>query len=396
MKNFFKNIISALVREENERRLIIILPCLAVMMCALILAPELRALRHNLKAVAASAELSPAAEAALSSPPEGDEAEAEYIPVYLTATSGGEDLFISVCGGDGAPISGTRFTLTLTTPTGDEIICATYADGSCYLVELLPGEYTIRMSPQEGYRAAEDIRCQVSSATHEAPSLEELEPGLNIVEGKLYYLGADGRAARAVGLDLSCYNGRIDWELIKAQGIDFVILRLGGRGWGSGLIYSDTRFLEYFDAAKAAGLNVGVYFYSTAINQHEAIEEAEYIMDKLRGAPLELPVFLDCEYSGSYPNGRADMLGRDTRGEIITAFSKTLTSRGYRAGFYSGSYYISHELDRAALAGQCVWIANYTKNNALPAVDFRYDIWQYTANGRIAGVFGPVDINVVF
>lgn len=389
MKDFFTRLMHWTRDERHERLLIILLPCLAAAISALILAPELTVYRANRAAAMQSVRERSTAETAPS------DAQSAEIPVYISATSAGEDMFISVCGADGAPIAGVRFRLTLTTPDGNEILCSTYTDGSCYLVELAPGVYSVAMSPQEGYAAPPPMECAVSSLTHEASSLDALVTGLNSVDGKLYYQDVTGRRAAAIGVDVSCFNRRVDWDALREQGVDFAILRVGGRGWGTGHIYIDKLFREYFDAARRAGLRVGVYFYSTAVNTHEAAAEAEFVVSALRGAPLEMPVYLDTEYSGSYPHGRADRLSTAERMDIIAAFSAKVRQYGYESGVYSGAYFIERELDSSLLGGQSVWIANYTRNNALPSAECRYDIWQYTESGRIRGIYGAVDINVI-
>lgn len=391
MKSFKVKLHSLFIKYEKQ--LIIILPCLAVLISILIVAPPLSVYMANRRVVRDI----PDESVTVNTPDPGAErAGAESVAVHLTAYSTGEDMLISVCDDAGTPIGGERFSLLLTTPSGDEIICSTYADGSCYLVELTPGIYTVSLEATEGYITPEPVSCVVSSITHQAPTLEQLVPGLNIVDGRLYYMSVLGTLASSVGLDLSCYNGRIEWEMLREQGLDYVILRVGGRGWGSGTIYEDTSFREYFTAAKEVGLNIGVYFYSTATNIEEAIDEAEFVIEKLHGAALEMPVFLDIEYSGRHPYGRADRLSQTQRAEIINAFCTTLQNCGYKTGVYSGAYFIEHELSYRSLAGQTVWTANYTANNALPRVSFDYDIWQYTESGRVRGVFGPVDINVSF
>lgn len=389
MKNFFTRLLQWARDERHKRLIVIILPCLALIISALILAPQLSVYRANRAAAMQSVRersMTDSADTSLVSAP---------VQVYLSASSAGEDMFISVCTLDGTPVEGVRFQLTLTTPEGNEILCSTYTDGSCYLVELTPGVYSVSMSPQSGYVTPDAVECTVSSLTHEAASLDALAAGLNIVGGKLYYQDVTGRRAAAVGLDISCFNRYVDWNALREQGVDFVILRVGGRGWGTGYVYVDKCFHDYFDAAQRAGLRVGVYFYSTAVNAHEAVEEAEYVLRTLRGAPLDMPIYLDTEYSGSYPNGRADRLSKAARMDIISAFSATVRQRGYCSGIYSGVYFIEHELDISLLGSQSVWIANYTLNNALPTVKYRYDIWQYTESGRIHGISGTVDINVI-
>ena len=387
MRNFFIRLLRWSRDERHERLLIIILPCLAVMVSALIIAPQLAVYRANRAAAMQAVRERSAAENAGT--------DAGSAKLFISAASSGEDMFISICGEDGTPVTGVRFQLTLTAPDGNEIFCSTYTDGSCYLVELAPGAYTVSMSPQPGYVTPAAVECTVSSLTHEAKSLDALVPGLNTVNGKLYYQDITGRRAAAVGVDISCFNRSVDWNALREQGVDFVILRIGGRGWGSGHIYLDKLFHEYFDAARSAGLRIGVYFYSTAVNAHEAVEEAEFIVSALRGAQLELPVYLDTEYSGNYPNGRADRLSAAERMDILSAFSAKVRQHGYESGIYSGVYYIEHELDASRLGAHSLWIANYTRNNALPSVDYHYDIWQYTESGRIRGIYGMVDINVI-
>lgn len=393
MKNFLAGLWEKINSPGYSRPLMIILPCFAVLISLLIVVPPLNVYMANMRAASMPAVQE---SAAAETPVQTGSADTGLRTVRLTAYSQGEDLFITVCGENGEPVTGERFQLTLTTPLGDEIICSTYTDGSCYLVELLPGNYTVTMQALDGYTLPEPVICAVSSATHQAPSLEQLVPGLNEVDGKLYYLSELGQMASAVGVDLSCYNGRIEWDTLRNQGISFVILRVGGRGWGTGMLYTDTRFRQYFDEASRAGLKLGVYFYSTAVNDAEAVEEAEYVLSRLYGAPLDMPVFLDIEYSGKYPYGRADRLSTARRSGIINAFSSVLRSAGYDTGVYSGTYYITSELNYRALSAQTLWIANYTANNMLPRVSFGYDIWQYTESGRVKGVFGPVDINVIF
>ncbi len=388
MKDFFAKLLEKASQPKIERLLMILLPCLALAICAAILSPSISVYRANktaaLNALNATPEPTPIQE------------QEDWTQLYLNATSTSEDLYITVCDASGSPVTGVRFQLTLISPNGDEIICTTYEDGGCYLVELVPGKYSISMSSCEGYKTAESIECEVFSATHYAASLDSLSPGLNVVDGKLYYRSVDGRTARSIGLDISCYNEFVDFDALREQGIDFVILRVGGRGWGSGNIYLDTSFYKYFIEAREAGLKVGVYFYSTATSLSEAAEEAKFIADMLNGAPLELPVYFDSEYSGSYPYGRADRLSPALRQAILTVFADTLKQRGYETGFYSGTYFIQEELSYQIIAPYSVWIANYTANNALPSVNYKYDLWQYTESGRISGISGTVDINVVF
>lgn len=220
--------------------------------------------------------------------------------------------------------------------------------------------------------------------------------GLKSIDGKLHYFNQWGEKASRLGVDVSCFNGTVDYEAVKAQGIDFVIVRVGGRGWESGLVYEDSMALDHLMAAKAAGLKVGAYFYSAAATAEEAVQEADLVIGHLDGMELEMPVFLDMEYSGRFPAGRADALNTAQRVEIINAFCKTMENSGYDAGVYSGESLLSTSVDFASIAQHSIWVANYTENNALPTYPHRYDIWQFTDSGLVSGIGGNADINVIF
>lgn len=214
--------------------------------------------------------------------------------------------------------------------------------------------------------------------------------------GKLYYADANNRRAVLVGMDVSFYNNQIDWYAVKAQGIDFVIIRLGGRGWGTGQIYDDSMAQCYLRGAREANLKIGAYFYSTAVNPSEAVEEAEAAIADLNGINLDLPLFIDVELSGDVPNGRADNLSAGSRSEIIEAFCRTVEAAGYSSGTYSAQGYFVYNIDTPPISYLPIWLASYTVDNLLPDYRGKYDIWQYTDSGFIGGVDGPVDMNVIF
>ena len=219
--------------------------------------------------------------------------------------------------------------------------------------------------------------------------------GLRQADGQLFYFDQEGKKAKALGIDVSFYNERIDWNKVKAGGIDFVVARIGGRGWSTGLPYGDMRFREYLSQAHAAGVDLGVYFYSTAVTPREAIEEAVTVVRTLNGAHLECPIFQDMEYSGEYPEGRADRLTKAQRMEIIDAFCRTVQLYGYRAGVYSGEFFFTHELEPRGLAPYTVWLANYDPDIPAPDPGARYEIWQFTDRAKVSGINGGTDLNVI-
>lgn len=227
--------------------------------------------------------------------------------------------------------------------------------------------------------------------------------GLKSIDGKLYYFDDSGAKASSLGIDVSYFNGEIDWNKVKAQGIDFAIIRVAGRTWGSGTLFEDSNSYkqmenggEYLQQAKAAGLKVGVYVYSSAINTNEAVEEASLALNILNGTKLDLPVYIDMEYSGDYPNGRADKLTAQQRYEIVEAFCTTVKSGGYTPGVYAGQYYFENgALNFSQVSKYNVWLASYTRDQKLPSFS-GYNMWQFTSAGTVNGISGNVDLDVIF
>ena len=223
-----------------------------------------------------------------------------------------------------------------------------------------------------------------------------LAVGLRQIDGKLCYFNSAGIKAKALGIDVSFYNDRISWESVKAQGIDFAIIRTGYRGWETGLLHEDDCFRRNITGAVHAGVDVGVYFFSTAVTPAEAAEEAGFVISCLDGQELAYPVYMDIEQSGMYPYGRSDRLNKAARMATIEAFCKVITDNGYEAGVYSSKYFLENNLPLEGLSRYDVWLANYTRNNRMPDFSGRYDMWQFTETGFVSGVNGIVDMNVVY
>lgn len=246
------------------------------------------------------------------------------------------------------------------------------------------------MASVTGWQTIDGESYYITSSGHRLTGLKE-------VDGRLCFFSPSGVKASTLGVDVSYFNGYIDWNAVKAHGIDFAILRIGGRGWGTaGTLYNDDRFYENLSGAKAAGLDVGVYFYSSAVTIEEAIEEASLTVERLQGIGLDYPVYIDMEYSGEYPGGRADTLSVEQHTAIVKAFCDTVQNAGYRAGVYSGQYYYTHELNMDELTVYSIWMASYTKNYQLPGYEYFYRIWQFTDVGHVNGIPGNVDLNVIF
>ena len=141
-----------------------------------------------------------------------------------------------------------------------------------------------------------------------------------------------------------------------------------------------------------------MYFYSTAGSEREAAEEARAALATLDGQELDLPVFIDVEESGEYPHGRADLLGREERTKIVLAFCRVIEAAGYEAGIYSGQYFFNTQLYLKGFGERTIWIANYSASGRgqVPGFGGGYDIWQFTDQGKVKGINGYTDMNVIF
>lgn len=220
--------------------------------------------------------------------------------------------------------------------------------------------------------------------------------GLKNIDGKLYYFDKSGYQANSVGIDVSFYNGNINWAAVKNAGIDYVIIRAGFRGWGSAAIYQDTCFEQNLRNAKAAGLKVGIYFYSTAVNKVEAVEEASICLEWMQSRSLDFPIYIDMEFSGEYPNGRQDLISPAIRTEVALAFCETIKNGGYKPGIYATQSFFSDEINYNSISQYSIWMASFTENYEQPNTNYRYDIWQFTDYGKVAGINGSTDFNVIF
>ena len=215
--------------------------------------------------------------------------------------------------------------------------------------------------------------------------------GTQVIQGITYYFDKDGKMGSRIGIDVSKYQGNIDWKAVKNAGIEFAIIRVGYRGYGTGVLVEDPYFRQNIRGATAAGIKVGVYVFSQAITTQEAVEEASMCIEAVKGYNLAYPIFFDTEYSTSNRTGRADGLSKSHRTTIAKAFCETVRNAGYKAGIYASKSWFYNQLDYSQISSYHIWVAHYAS-----ATDFayRYDIWQYTGSGTCAGIGGAVDMNI--
>lgn len=191
-----------------------------------------------------------------------------------------------------------------------------------------------------------------------------------------------------LGVDVSKYQGDIDWEQVAAAGIRFVMIRVGGRGYGeAGNLFADEMAQKNYDGAKAAGLQVGAYFFSQAISVEEAKAEAEFALEQIESWKLDLPVAFDWEYVSD--TARTAQTTSETVTACAEAFCDRIQAEGLEAMIYVRPE--DQKLDVEQLGYYACWVAHYSDMIDLP---YRFAMWQYTKTGTVPGVNGNVDINI--
>ena len=195
------------------------------------------------------------------------------------------------------------------------------------------------------------------------------------------------------GIDVSKWQGDIDWNQVKAAGIEYAIIRVGYRGASSGALAKDNKAIQNIQGAKAAGLKVGVYIFSQAINISEAQEEADYTINQISGYSLDLPVVIDYEYASGNSGRLYDAhLSVEAATSIVNAFCERVQNRGYYGMVYANKSMLQHQLNASDISSKyAVWLANYTNHTTYGG---NYRFWQYTSTGSVPGIRGNVDMDV--
>jgi GH25 family lysozyme M1 (1,4-beta-N-acetylmuramidase) len=217
--------------------------------------------------------------------------------------------------------------------------------------------------------------------------------GEQVIQGVKYTFGSDGRlqaGSGTLGIDVSKWNGSIDWTQVRNSGVSYAIIRCGYRGKATGALVQDPRFAANVRGARAAGLSVGLYFFSQATSDVEAVEEASMAASLASGCGVSLPIYIDVEGSG----GRGDGIDSGTRTAVCKAFCATVQNSGYTAGVYSNKSWLTSRLDIGSLSGYKIWLAQYAAHPSYSAS--RYDMWQYTSSGNVGGISGRVDMDLRF
>ena len=214
--------------------------------------------------------------------------------------------------------------------------------------------------------------------------------GTQVIQGVQYTFSSSGVRSGTVGIDVSKFQSAINWTKVKNAGINFVMIRCGYRGYGTGVLVEDPMFASHITGAKAAGLRVGVYFFSQAVNEAEAVEEASMAVKLANRYGINMPIAIDSEYAAGGA-GRADGLSKSARTSVTKAFCNTVASAGHTPMVYASKSWFSDHLNVSQFPGSYrIWVAHYADKCGYSG---RYDMWQYTSKGRVDGVSGNVDMN---
>ncbi|MGI5986278.1 MAG: glycoside hydrolase [Clostridiales bacterium] len=205
------------------------------------------------------------------------------------------------------------------------------------------------------------------------------------------YKGIEYTALR--GIDVSEHQGEINWQAVRDDGVEFAIIRAGYRGYSEGKLREDAFFRKNIEGALAAGLKVGVYFFSQAVDTEEASEEARYLLSIISDYDLSLPVFYDWERVSNVGETRTDTVSGSTITDCCLAFCDIIEETGYEAGvyFFRGLGYHEYELGR--LSELVLWVGAPGDS---PDFYYKHRIWQYSYTGKVNGIEKETDLNILF
>lgn len=218
---------------------------------------------------------------------------------------------------------------------------------------------------------------------------------LELGENNRYTYSENGEIVSKTGIDVSYHQGDIDWERVAADGIDFAMIRIGYRGYEQGVMHRDELSESYIKGAEAAGIDVGVYFYSQAVSEAEAREEAVFVCELIKEYEIKYPVVFDWELP---PDESARTIGTttDTLNKSAAAFCKEVTDRGYKAMLYSNIKMALTKYDMQTLSAYDFWYVEYKDGHNPPSYPYELQMWQYASDGRVDGIDGSVDMNISF
>ena len=193
-----------------------------------------------------------------------------------------------------------------------------------------------------------------------------------------------------LGVDVSKYQKKVKWSKVEKAGFEFAMIRLGYRGYTEGDIFLDEYYEENIVNANRSGLDVGVYFFSQALTEDEAIEEANFVLEHVKGYQLGMPIVYDPEIV-YHDNSRSKGISKEQFTKNTLAFCNVIKEAGYDTMVYANMRWEDEQLDLSQLEGIDIWYADYV---GLPQTPYHFEMWQYTENGSVDGIEGGTDINI--
>lgn len=211
-------------------------------------------------------------------------------------------------------------------------------------------------------------------------------------EGEATY-SINGEVVSHKGIDVSKFQGDIDWNKVAKDGVEFAYIRLGYRGYESGKLVVDEKYEKNVTGCSTAGIDTGVYFFTEAVNEKEGIEEAEYVLDQIKDYKIDLPIVIDVEESASKEDSRTKELTKEERTKAIIAFCERIKQNGHEVMIYGNLKSLMLMLNVEELENYDKWFAYYHYPLHFP---YKYRVWQYSATGKVDGIKGNADLNIAF
>ncbi len=327
--------------------------------------------------------------------------------VFMVMSSVAKDLRIMIVDSLGELVTGAPFTVKL---QGVGEYTDEDQDGIIYIDKLCAGEYSVSLEELKGfnvpntittiqvrqeieYRVLDDIEYLILTEDDIDPEKEDkaVNGAEEAADGTESTELLKNNGSAKLGIDVSKWNKEIDWEEVKNAGVEFAIIRCGYRGASSGALVIDPLYETNIKGAIDAGIPVGVYFFTQAVNEIEAVEEASMVIHLIEDYDVDYPVFLDSESAGG--DGRADGLDAEERTNVHKVFLETIESAGYETGIYGSRNWLNDRVQMDKISRYNTWLAEYAE---VPAYEEYYHMWQYTSKGTVPGISTNVDLNLCY
>lgn len=264
-------------------------------------------------------------------------------------------------------------------------------DGTLTLLETFYPDKIVVPDSKRYYFFDIDETLKKNSYKKENFVFPELNKETNEYEGEASY-SENGELVSHKGIDVSKFQGDINWEKVAKDGVEFAYIRLGYRGYESGKIVTDEKYENNIKGCNEAGIDTGVYFFTEAKTKAEGREEAEFVLEELEGYRIDLPIVIDVEQSAK-ENSRTKNLTAEERTEAVIAFCERIKEDGHQPMIYGNLKSLMLMLDMSKLEEYDKWFAYYHYPVIFP---YQYRVWQYTASGDVDGIKGDTDMNIAF